>query len=219
MFRKQVSTPQYDPASARCYPETNPQNATSSKQRDSIQNAAEDYTMRKSFNLTNVHKAKTILRHQSHVWDIENFNATYSYTEYDHHDFTTQSDFEKTYHASMAYNFTTTAKILSVRFEKIIKNNMLALIRDINIDLMPSRLNYSINFDRFYSENTLRNNDPTNLIPIPTTFNKTFNITTVYGMGWNLTKSLTLDIDATNLATVDEPAGQVKRVKKGYAMG
>ena len=55
---------------------------------------------------------------------------------------------------------------------------MLALVRDINFDLIPSRLNYSINFDRFYSENTLRNNDPDNLIPIPTTYNKTFNITT-----------------------------------------
>ena len=33
-------------------------------------------------------------------------------------------------------------------------------------------------------------------------------------MGWNLTKSLTLDIDATNLATVDEPAGRLDGLKK-----
>jgi cell surface protein SprA len=209
----QVSTPQYDPASPDVELKQTLNAATSSKQRDSIQNAAEDYTMRKSFNLTNVHKAKTNSTAPNHVWDIENFNATYSYTEYNHHDFTTLSDFEKTYHASLAYNFTTTPKYYSP-FEKIIKNNMLALIRDINIDLLPSRLNYSINFDRFYSENTLRNNDPTNVIPIPTTYNKTFNITTVYGLGWNLTKSLTLDIDATNLATVDEPAGRLNGLKK-----
>ncbi len=149
----------------------------------------------------------------NHVWDIENLNATYSYTEYDHHDFTTQSDLEKTYHASLAYNFTTQPKYYSP-FDKIIKNNLLAIFRDINIDLIPSRLNYSINFDRFYSATTLRNNDPTNLIDIPTTYNKTFNISTVYGMGWNLTKSLTMDIDATNLATVDEPAGQLNGLKR-----
>src|SRR6202012_6222666 len=35
-----------------------------------------------------------------------------------------------------------------------------------------------------------------------------------YGMGWNLTKSLTLDIDATNLATVDEPAGRLNGLKR-----
>ena len=210
---QQVSTPQYDPASPDIELKQTLKNATSSKQRDSIQNAAEDYTMRKSINLTNVHKSKTNPTATNHVWDIENFNATYSYTEYDHHDFTTLSDFEKTYHAALAYNFTTAPKYYSP-FEKIIKNNTLALIRDINLDLIPSRLNYSINFDRFYSENTLRNNDPTNLIPIPTTFNKTFNITTVYGLGWNLTKSLTLDIDATNLATVDEPAGRLNGLKR-----
>jgi cell surface protein SprA len=210
---QQVSTPEYDPASPDITLKQSLQAAPTTKQRDSIQNAAEDYTMRKSFNLTNVHKAKTNPSAQSHVWDVENFNATYSYTEYDHHDFTTLSDFEKTYHASLAYNFTTSPKYYSP-FEKVIKSNLLSIIRDINIDLMPSRLNYSINFDRFYSENTLRNNDPTNLIPIPTTYNKTFNITTVYGLGWNLTKSLTMDIDAINLATVDEPAGRLDGLKR-----
>lgn len=210
---QQVSTPQYDPASPDIELKQTLNSATSSKQRDSIQNAAEDYTLRKSINLTNVHKAKTNPTAPSHVWDVENLNASYSYTEYDHHDFTTLSDFEKTYHASLAYNFTTQPVYYSP-FQKVIKNNLLSLIRDINIDLMPSRLNYSINFDRFYSENTLRNNDPTNLIPIPTTYNKTFNITTVYGLGWNLTKSLTMDIDATNLATVDEPAGRLDGLKK-----
>ena len=209
----QVSTPEYDPAQPDITLKQTLTNATTTKQKDSIQNAAEDYTLRKSFNLTNVHKAKTSTSAPSHLWDISNFSASYSYIEYDHHDFTTLSDFEKTYHGSLAYNFTITPKYYSP-FDKIIKNNMLALIRDINIDLVPSRLNYSVNFDRFYSENTLRNNDPTNIIDIPTTFNKTFNITTIYGLGWNLTKSLTMDIDATNLATVDEPAGRLNGLKR-----
>jgi cell surface protein SprA len=210
---QQVSTPQYDPASPDVELKQTLNAATSTRQRDSIQNAAEDYTLRKSINLTNVHKARTNPSTPSRVWDIENFNATYSYTEYDHHDFITLSDFEKTYRASLAYNFTTQPKYYSP-FEKVIKSNLLSIIKDINIDLIPSRLNYSIGFDRFYSENTLRNNDPTNLIPIPTTFNKTFNITTVYGLGWNLTKSLTMDIDAINLATVDEPAGRLDGLKR-----
>ncbi len=209
----QVSLPEYDPAQPDVTLKQSLNAASSTKQRDSIQNAAEDYTLRKSFNFTNVHKARTSAKSTPHVWDIENFNASYSYVEYDHHDFTTLNDFEKTYHASVAYNFTTTPKYLEP-LEKVIKSNTLALIRDINIDLIPSRINYSINFDRFYSENTLRNNDPGNIITIPTTFNKSFNITTLYGLGWNLTKSLSMDIDATNLATVDEPAGRLNGLKR-----
>jgi len=208
----QVSTPQYDPASPDITLKQTLSATSDAKKRDSIKNAAEDYTMRKSFSFTNVHIAKTDPKAKNHVWDVSNFNATYSYSLLQHHDFTTQNDLEKTYKAELDYNYTNQPKFYSP-FSKIIKSNMLSILRDINYSLLPSRLNFSISFDRFYSENTLRNNDPNNFIPIPTTFNKTFNITRVYGIGWNLSKSLTMDIDATNLATVDEPAGRVNGLK------
>ncbi len=204
----QISTPEYDPSAPDILLKQRLSNATSSQQRDSIQNAAENYTSRKSINFTNVHKAKTDQKAPSHVWDLENWNATVAYTEYEHHDFTTLNDQEKTYHVALAYNFTTTPKYNSP-LSKIIKSNTLALLRDINFNLWPTRLNYSISFDRFYSETTLRDNDPTDIVPIPTTFNKTFNITRVYGLGWNITKSFSMDIDATNLSTVDEPYGRL----------
>jgi len=209
----QVSTPQYDPAAPDVLLKQSLNTpGITSHQRDSIQNAAEDYTLRKSINFTNVHKAKTDPKAKPHVWDIENFNATAAYTEYLHHDFTTLNDLERTYKVALAYNFTTQPKYVSP-LSKIIKSNTLALLRDINFDLWPTRLNFSISFDRFYSENTLRNNDPTNVIPIPTTYNKTFNITRVYGIGWNVTKSFKMDIDATNLSTVDEPYGRLDGLK------
>ncbi len=209
----QTSMPQYDPAQPDILLKTSLNAATTQQEKDSIKNAAEDYTIRKSINFTNIHKAKTTPTAPNHVWDIENWNATYSYSEYEHHDFTTQSDLEKTYRVALAYNYTNQPKYYSP-FEKIIKNNMLALFRDINFSILPSRLNFSIDFNRFYSENTLRNNDPNNYIPIPTTFNKNFLITRVYGIGWNLTKNLQMDIDATNLSVVDEPAGRVNGLKR-----
>ena len=208
----QVNMPQYDPAQPDILLKQTLNSATSTQQRDSIKNAAEDYTMRKSVNFTNVHKERSAAKTAVHVYDVENFNASYAYTEYTHHDFTTESDLEKTYHVALAYNYANQPKYISP-FAKIIKKNMLALIRDINFSLAPTRLNFSINFDRFYSENSLRNNDPNNPVFIPTTFNKNFNITRVYGIGWNLTKSLTMDIDATNLSVVDEPYGRLDGLK------
>ncbi len=208
---KQISTPEYDPASPDLLLKQTIAAAPAQK-RDSIKNAAEDYTERKSFNLTNVHKSKTDTKAPNHVWDIENWNATVAYTEYEHHDFTTLNDLEKTYHVAFAYNYTNQPKYYNP-LSKVIKNNTLALLRDINYSLLPSRLNFSISFDRLYSENTLRNNDPNDYISIPTTFNKNFTVTRVYGIGWNLTKSLSMDIDATNLSTIDEPAGRVNGLK------
>ena len=202
----QTSTPLYDPASPDIYLSQTLRAASTTKQRDSIKNAAEDYTERKSVNLTNVHIAKTNPSAPNRVWDVSNFNATYAFTDYEHHDFNTLTDFEKTYRFALAYNYANKPKYYSP-FAKIIKSNVLSIFRDINFSLMPTRLNFSIDFDRFDSQTTLRNNDPTNIIPIPTTYNNTFNITRVFGVGWNLTKSLTLNIDATDLSVVDEPQG------------
>lgn len=209
----QVSKPLYDPASPDVELSQTLKNATSQKQKDSINNAAENYTQRKSINFTNVHVAKTNPTAPNHVWDVSNLNASYAFTDYEHHDFNTLTDFEKTYKLDLAYNFSDKPKYISP-FSKIIKKNTLALIRDINFDLMPTRLNLSIDFNRFDSQTTLRNNDPTDIILIPTTYNNTFSITRIFGIGWNLTKSLTLNIDATNLSVVDVPQGPLQGIRQ-----
>ncbi|RYF68304.1 MAG: cell surface protein SprA, partial [Cytophagaceae bacterium] len=215
----QKGTPQFDPSTGDIELKDVLNNEESERRRDSIKNFAEDQTTRKSFNFTNIHKSKTDPSAESHIWDVENLSLSYAYTEYRHKDFVTELDLQKTYRLGLAYNYTNQPKYITP-FAKIIKSNMLALFKDINFSILPSRLNFSINFDRFYSENTLRaNNDPLNSIGIPssivpTTFNKNFNITRVYGIGWNLSKSLQMDIDATNLSVVDEPAGRLNGLKR-----
>lgn len=209
----QVSTPKYNPAQPDVLLKDALAGAATTQKRDSIKNVSEDFTKRKSINLTNVRKIKTDASAPSHVWDIENFNATYAYSEYYHRDFITEANVEKTYNVALAYNYANQPVYISP-LQKIVKSNSLALLRDINFSLAPSRLNFSINFNRFYSENTLRNNDPNNPVFVPTTFNKMFNITRLYGVGWNLTKSLTVDFDASNLSVVDEPYGRLTGLKR-----
>ncbi len=208
----QINTPQYDPAQSDILLKQTLDGAKSTEQRDSIKNAAQDYTMRKSINFTSVRKERTNPDAKPKVYDIENLNATYAYTEYVHHDFITENDLQKTYKVALAYNYANQPTYINP-FERLIKSNLLTLIKDINFNLSPTRINFAINFDRFYSENTLRNIDPSNPLPIPTNFNKNFNITRVYGFSWNLTKSFTMDIDATNLGVVDEPYGRLDGLK------
>ena len=156
----QVSTPEYDPASGDILLKDVINAAPTTKARDSIKNAAETYSLRRSINFTNVHKQYTDPKAKKHFYDLENWNATVSYSEYDYHDFVTLQDLEKTYKLAMTYNYTDQPKFYSP-FSKLIKKNSLALVKDINYSLWPSRLNFSISFDRFYSQNTPRNNDPT----------------------------------------------------------
>jgi cell surface protein SprA len=113
--------------------------AATEKQRDSINNAAQDYTLRKSINFTNVRKERVAADADVHVYDVENLSASYAYTEYTHHDFITENDLQKTYHVALAYNYANKPKYISP-FDKIIKNNMLSLIKDINFNLSPTRI-------------------------------------------------------------------------------
>jgi len=209
----QVSTPMYDPGQPDILLKQSLDAAKTEQQRDSIKTISEDYTKRRSINFTNVHKERTNPTASVHLWDIENFNVSYAFTEYLHRDFITENNVERTYTGALAYNYANQPKYISP-LAKVIKANPLALLRDINFSPMPSRLNFSMNFNRFYAENTLRNTDRDNPTSIPTNFNKNFNIVRIYGIGWSLTKSLTMDLDATNLSVVDEPYGRITGLKR-----
>lgn len=207
----QISTPQYDPRT----PDIELKNAldgASKAEKKNILNYAQDYTTRNSINFNNIHKERTDPEQKVRLWDIENLNLSYAYTRYYHRDFINEQNIQQSYRASLAYRYAAPARSYQP-FEKLIKSNTLAILRDINFSLLPSAINFRIDFDRYYSENSLRNNDPGNSIPINTTYNKNFLVTRVYGISWNLTRSLTLDFDATNYSIIDEPDGRINGLK------
>lgn len=211
-YSSQISTPQYDPRTPDIELK-NALDAATKAEKKEILNYAQDHTTRNSINFTNVRKERTDPDKKPQLWDVENLNASYAYTKFAHRDFINQNNIQETYRASLAYNYSGQSKSYQP-FNKIIKSNMLALLREFNFSLLPSSINFRIDVDRYYSENSLRNNDPNNSIPINTTFNKNFLVTRVYGISWNLTRSLTLDFDATNYSIIDEPEGRINGTKR-----
>ncbi|RZL17499.1 MAG: cell surface protein SprA, partial [Pedobacter sp.] len=210
-YSNQTATPQYDPRTQ----DIELKNAIANVPRsvkDSILNYAQDYTVRSSINFTNVHKERPVEK-PVRLWDIENFNVSYGSTTFSHRDFIVESNVQRTYHASLGYNYSKEQRSYQP-FAKLIKSNMLTILKDFNLTLLPNTLNFRIDADRFYSENNLRNNDPNNFIPINTTFNKNFLMTRVYGIGWELTRSLKLNFDATNYSIIDEPEGRINGLKR-----
>ncbi len=211
-YSSQLSTPQYDPRNPDIELKTVLRQVSKSV-ADSIKNYAQDFTQRRSINFTNVRKIKTDPNAKNHLWDLENWSLTYAYTEYGHHDFINEDSRQKTYRGALSYNFNNPAKFITP-FHKAIKSKSLDFLKDFNFSLLPSVLNFRIEVNRLYAENTLRDNDPNNFIPIQTTFNKNFLINRLYGVSWDLTKSLKLDFNATNLSVVDEPEGRITGLKR-----
>ncbi|TKC04162.1 cell surface protein SprA [Pedobacter frigoris] len=211
-YSSQISTPQYDPRTPDIELKKALDVSTKAEKKEILE-YAQDYTTRNSISFTNVRKERTDLEKKPKLWDVENLNASYAYTKFSHRDFINQNNIQQTYRASLAYNYAGQSKTIQP-FEKIIKSNTLALLKDINFSLLPNSINFRIDLDRYYSENSLRNNDPNNSIPINTTFNKNFLVTRVYGISWNFTRSLTLDFDATNYSIIDEPDGRIEGLKR-----
>jgi cell surface protein SprA len=211
-YSSQISTPQYDPRTPDIELK-NALDASSKAERKEILNYAQDYTTRNSISFTNVRKERVNTEKPARVWDVENLNASYAYTKFAHRDFINQNNIQQTYRASLAYNYAGQSKNYQP-FNKLIKSNKLALLKEFNFSLLPSAINFRIDLDRYYSENSLRNNDPNNYIPINTTYNKNFLVTRVYGITWNLSRSMTLDFDATNYSIIDEPEGTIEGMKR-----
>ncbi|RZK46035.1 MAG: cell surface protein SprA, partial [Pedobacter sp.] len=210
-YSNQTGTPQFDPRTQDVELK-NAINNVPKIVRDSILNYAQDRTVRSSFNFTNVRKERTDDK-PVRLWDVENFNVSYGSTAFTFKDFIVESNIQRTYRGSLAYNYSAPAKNYQP-FSKVIKSNMLSILKDFNFSLRPNSILFRLDADRFYSENNLRNNDPNNYIPINTTFNKNFLITRVYGIGWLLTNSLKMNFDATNYSIIDEPEGRINGLKR-----
>ena len=177
--------------------------------KDSLRNNTVDFTQRKSINFTNVKKERPKDKKLILPWDIENFSATYSFTELYHQDVNTQFNLTKTYHGNLTYSFVPKPKSYKP-FEKVKMNpKYFSLIKDMNVSMLPTRVGFSTDLDRFYNTSQIRNNTGESQVIIPQLFNKTFTLNRNYIFAWDLTKSLKFDFNALDQARIMEPFGAI----------
>ena len=78
-------SPKYDPLNPDLYLSDVINAFDSKKQKDSIKQITQGYSQTKNFNLMNVRKERTGSK-KPRIYDIENFNASYAYSEIFHRD-------------------------------------------------------------------------------------------------------------------------------------
>lgn len=204
-----VSKPKYDPLQPDIPLEIALDAAPNEEAKNTIEKNAVDFTRRKGFNFTNVRKTKTGSGGKSHFYDIENFNLTYSYTEYYHRNQEIEYDILKNYKALLGYNFNSTAKPWEpFKKTKGVSSKWLKPIKDFNFAYIPSSMNFNWGTDRQYGSQLLRNNTsyPS---AIDTTYNKYWLWARNYDLKWDFTKSVKFDFNAINLSRVEEPNGEI----------
>ncbi len=210
-YSEAAINPQYNPLDPDVLLDRALDAAPTKEVKDNISRSVKDYTQRKSLNFTNVRKAKTGGNSKSHIYDVENLNFTYAYTENYQRNYNIERAFAKTYQGIVGYNYNSGSKPIAP-FEKnkskVLNSKWLKLIKDINFNPIPSALNFRASLDRTYSETFLRNNTGLSFNLSPT-FEKTYFMRRNYGLNWDLVKALKIDYNADAYAIIDEPPGRI----------
>jgi len=206
---EQTISPEYNPLDPDIPLDVALDNAKSKGERDSIKFISQEYTKRKSFNLTNVRIEKA--GSKSKLLDVSNLALTYSFNETYSRDVNTTRDLEKNYRGVLSYNFTNRPKIVQP-FKKVkaFRKPIFKLLRDFNFYYLPTQLSFRSDLQRYYREIEKRNIEEPGL-KIEPTFDKDFIWYRYYDLKYNLTKGLKFDFSATNTSRIDEPDGIVDK--------
>jgi len=213
---KTTSTPEYDPYDLDIKL-SNKLKAAPASQKDSIKEQAVDQTTVQTLNFTNVHKNNTSGK-KPKIWSIENFNVSYSYIRSEHHSPLAVEDELITNKANLAYTYSHTAKYWEPFKRMKSKSPWLSLIRDFNINPIPTTMSFQANIIRQFGAYRSRNvGGPKDILP--ETYNKFFTFDRMYTLRWDLTRRLALDYTATNRAWVDEDSGRLSKAGRKKMWG
>ncbi len=211
------STPEYNPINPDILYKEDLATYSSQAQRDSIKKITQDVTTRTSLNFMNVRKTKMGASTKSHIYDVENLDFTYAYTELFHRNVDIEYDRRITHNGGLGYNYSSNPKPVKPfdKWKLISKSKWLRIIKDFNFNYMPKMLSFRTDLNKQYQENLLRNKTNAIIILEPT-FVKRFGWNRDYGLKWDLTQNLKLDYQAHAIALIDEPAGKIDKSLPDY---
>ena len=231
-YGRNVTTPLYNPYD----PDIKLNDALSvmntQHERDSLTAIVHNLTQYKNINLMNVRKERTQKKRNKkseepakptntrdpnlrgrggvpnvHIYDIENFNLSFSYSETNQENPDIQYFTTKNYRGSLGYNYVGNPKnVAPFANKKWASKSYLALIKDINFYYLPKSITFNTEMTRFHSEKLMRNKSGGAIIINPT-FSKQWDWNRNFQFRYDLTKALNIEYSAQAQAYVYEPAG------------
>jgi cell surface protein SprA len=215
-FSKSLSTPEYSPLDKDVKLSDALASVTSSHERDSIKRISQTFTSRKSINLTNVQIDKPNKNGNPKIYDLSNFSLTYSHNQYEHGDINTILERTINTRALLNYNFISRpASFDPFKNVKFLKSPALTLLRDFNLNFVPSQLSFRSDINRTNSTIQYRNITNPGFI-LPESNLKDFVWNRYYDFRFDLTRGLKIDFSAINSSRIDEPLGAINKNLPGY---
>jgi cell surface protein SprA len=205
-------TPEFDPTNPDMKMEKALEALPTKAARDSLKALAQDYTSRRSINLTNVRV--NMIHEKPRFWHLSNWTINYAYYETYHRNVATEKALEKNYNGGIIYDYSPRPlNVVPLKNVKFLNKPAFRIIYDFNFNLKPNRISLGTAMQRMYSEEKMRNINNPNL-HMDATVDKNWKWDRNFGLQWDLAKSLKFDFTAANMARVDEPVGVVDKYMK-----
>ena len=212
-YSQTISNPQYNPLDPDVL-YTDEIKGMTKHERDSLKQLTTDVTKRQNLNFMNVRKDRVGAAKKPQLWDIENLDLSYAYSEISHHNNDIESDKKKTYRGGLGYNFSANPKNVKP-FQKLVKSKSLAVIRDFNFYYVPKLLSFRTDMYRDYERRLLRNKSDAQIIIEPN-YTKQWDWNRIYDIKYDFSQSLKFDYSANVNAFILEPPGGYDKQNSNY---
>ncbi len=196
---EELITPQYDPLDQDLILQDVLDASPTKAERDRREEQSTDYTKRQSVSVIGLRKERTGDK-KPRIYDVENFTFSSTYNQTDHRDFEIKKSIDQSFNLNGTYNFSLSPLEISP-FKKIkyLDKKSLKFIHDFNINPIPSTISFTSGINRSFNEQEYR--DVTlgagNIGP-ESLQQRNYLFDWQYAVGFNLTKSLNLNINATS---------------------
>ena len=173
--------------------------------REQLKKVARTYTQQRSIGVVNMRKERVNQNKKPKFYDIENVSVTAVYNDDYFRDIYTKRNYRQYLRGYIDYNYTFKPWVLKP-FNKMISDTAkstkyLRWVKEFNINPIPTRLSFRTEIDRNYNELEFRNieailggNAGGDMEAIK---NRNFYFGWQYGLGFNFTKSLKLEINSS----------------------
>ena len=205
------SSPKYDPLNPDIIFADELKTFDTKSQKDSVKMLREDYTQRKNFNLMNVRKDRVGSK-KPKVYDVENFNVSYAYSEIYHRNVDIEYDLKKKYTGGLGYTYSAMPKNVTP-FSKskfLSKRKAFKLISDFNFFYLPRSFSFRTDMNREFEQRQLRNKS-LGIIPMEIYYIKRWDWTRTYDLKYDFARSLKFALVANANAFVNEPPGKIDK--------
>jgi cell surface protein SprA len=158
-----------------------------------------DYSKRTSVSFTNVRKNRNPnSTKKPRFYDVENLTVSYAHNKESERNYSIKKRINESVRAAASYNFNFDSKPIEFfKSDSILKSKYWKLIKDFNFNPIPKTFVINSSINRNYNEQQSRNLVK-ELTPQPSLKQRRFLFDWDYTIGFDLTKSLQLNFNATN---------------------